>query len=108
MWWHPPRIKYFSYIPGDIAFNPEAAYVHITSNNTIKGTQWASFPDTGGIPLVADMSSDIFSRTLDMDKFGMIYAGAQKNIGPSGTCMVILRDDLLKTAEQNLPSHAQI
>ena len=96
--------KNFSYIPGDITFNPDAAYVHITSNNTIKGTQWASFPDTAGVPLVADMSSDIFSRTLDMDKFGMIYAGAQKNIGPSGTCMVILRDDMLKAADQNLPS----
>ena len=96
--------KNFSYIPGDIFFNPNAAYVHITSNNTIKGTQWQAFPETGGAPLVADMSSDIFSRTLDMDKFGMIYAGAQKNIGPSGTCMVILRDDLLKTAEKDLPS----
>jgi phosphoserine aminotransferase len=96
--------KNFSYIPRDIAFNADAAYVHITSNNTIKGTQWESFPDTGGVPLVADMSSDIFSRSLDMDKFGMIYAGAQKNLGPSGTCMVIVRDDLLATAEKNLPS----
>jgi len=96
--------KNFSYIPSDISFNADAAYVHITSNNTIKGTQWESFPDTNGVPIVADMSSDIFSRSLDMEKFGMIYAGAQKNMGPSGTCMVIVRDDLLATAEKNLPS----
>ena len=96
--------RHFSYIPEALDLNEEAAYVHITSNNTIKGTQWHSFPDTKGIPIVADMSSDFMSRPLDMDQFGMIYAGAQKNIGPSGVCMVILRDDLLKTAEENLPS----
>ncbi|SMC41715.1 phosphoserine aminotransferase apoenzyme [Desulfocicer vacuolatum DSM 3385] len=96
--------KNFSYIPNDISFNADAAYVHITSNNTIKGTQWESFPDTNGVPIVADMSSDILSRPLPMDKFGMIYAGAQKNMGPSGTCMVIVRDDLLATAEKDLPS----
>ena len=96
--------KNFSYIPENIQFNPDAAYVHITSNNTIKGTQWHTFPDTGNVPIIADMSSDIFSRPLDMDKFGMIYAGAQKNIGPAGICMVILRDDLFKTAADDLPS----
>lgn len=96
--------KNFSYIPENISFTKGAAFAHITSNNTIKGTQWQSFPETGGIPLVADMSSDIMSRPLDMDKFGMIYAGAQKNIGPAGLCLVILRDDLLQTAEQDLPS----
>ncbi len=96
--------KDFSYIPGNIKFNSGTTYVHITSNNTIKGTQWHEFPDTKGVPLVADMSSDIMSRTLDMEKFGMIYAGAQKNIGPAGLCMVILRDDLLKQPEENLPS----
>lgn len=96
--------KNFSYIPYDLKLNKDAAYVHITSNNTIKGTQWQTFPDTASVPIIADMSSDIFSRPLDMDKFGMIYAGAQKNMGPAGICMVILRDDLLQTAQEDLPS----
>jgi len=94
----------FAYIPKNIAFNKDAAFAHITSNNTIKGTQWAEFPDTGGVPIVSDMSSDIFSRPLDADKFGMIYAGAQKNIGPSGICMVIVRDDMMKLIPDDLPS----
>lgn len=96
--------KNFSYTPKDITFNTNAVYAHITSNNTIKGTQWASFPDTGGVPLIADMSSDIMCRPLDMDKFGMIYAGAQKNIGPAGVCMVIIRDDMLDRVPDTLPS----
>jgi phosphoserine aminotransferase len=96
--------KDFSYIPEDIPFSKDAKYVHITSNNTIKGTQFAEFPDTGRIPIIADMSSDIFSRPLPLEKFGMIYAGAQKNLGPSGTCVVILRKDLLETANADLPS----
>ncbi|MBU0988395.1 MAG: 3-phosphoserine/phosphohydroxythreonine transaminase [Proteobacteria bacterium] len=96
--------KNFSYIPKDIRFNPDAVYAHITSNNTIKGTQWASFPDTGGVPLIADMSSDIMSRPLAVEKFGLIYAGAQKNIGPAGVCMVIIREDLLKKVPATLPS----
>jgi phosphoserine aminotransferase len=96
--------KNFCYIPDKISFTPGAAYVHITSNNTIKGTQWQQFPETGGVPLIADMSSDFMSRPLDMDKFGMIYAGAQKNIGPAGLCMVILRDDLLKQGAKGLPT----
>jgi len=96
--------KNFSYTPKDITFNTNAVYAHITSNNTIKGTQWASFPDTGGVPLVADMSSDIMCRPLDMGKFGMIYAGAQKNIGPAGVCMVIIRDDMLDRVPDTLPS----
>lgn len=96
--------KDFSYIPKDIAFSDGAKYVHLTSNNTIKGTQFHAFPDTGGVPIVCDMSSDIFSRPLDMDKFGMIYAGAQKNLGPSGTCMVILRKDMLESVNEDLPT----
>jgi phosphoserine aminotransferase len=96
--------KNFSYIPGNIQFNKDAAYVHITSNNTIKGTQWESFPDTGSVPIVADMSSDIMCRPLDMKNIGLIYAGAQKNIGPAGVCMVIIRDDMLKVVPDNLPS----
>ncbi|CAB5079219.1 Phosphoserine aminotransferase (EC [Olavius algarvensis associated proteobacterium Delta 3] len=94
----------YAYIPKDIGFTPGAIYVHVTSNNTIKGTQWADFPDTAGVPLVSDMSSDIFSRKLDIDRFGLIYAGAQKNIGPAGVCMVIVRDDLLERVPENLPS----
>jgi phosphoserine aminotransferase len=94
----------FAYIPKDIAFTPGATYAHITSNNTIKGTQWAQFPDTGGVPLIADMSSDIFSRPLDADRFGLIYAGAQKNMGPAGVCLVVVRDDFLKLVPDNMPT----
>ena len=94
----------FAYIPKNIPFDKNAVYVHLTSNNTIKGTQWAEFPDTNGVPIIADMSSDIMSRPLDVEKFGMIYAGAQKNIGPAGVCMVIIRDDMLKLIPEGLPS----
>ncbi len=94
----------FAYIPKDIAFNADAAYCHITSNNTIKGTQWAAFPDTGGAPLVADMSSDIFCRPLEMTPFGMIYAGAQKNMGPAGVCLAVVRNDLMERAPADLPT----
>jgi phosphoserine aminotransferase len=94
----------YAYIPKDIAFHPDAAYVHLTSNNTIKGTQWHRFPDTGGVPLIADMSSDILSRPFDVAPFGLIYAGAQKNIGPAGVCMVIIREDLLENVPDHLPS----
>jgi phosphoserine aminotransferase len=94
----------FAYIPKNIPFDKNAVYVHLTSNNTIKGTQWAEFPDTNGIPIIADMSSDIMSRPLDVEKFGVIYAGAQKNIGPAGVCMVIIRDDMLSLIPEGLPS----
>ena len=94
----------FAYIPKEFSFNPDAAFVHITSNNTIKGTQWDQFPDTGDVPLVADMSSDFMCRPIDMSKFGMIYVGAQKNIGPAGVCMVIVRDDMLKLIPDGLPT----
>ena len=96
--------KDFSYIPKDIQFSKDAKYVHMTSNNTIKGTQFHEFPDTNGVPILCDMSSDIFSRPLDMGKFGLIYAGAQKNLGPSGTCMVMIRQDMLDMANEDLPS----
>ena len=76
--------------------NDDAAYLHITSNNTIYGTQWKQFPETGNVPLVADMSSDILSEKVDVSKFGIIYAGAQKNLGPSGITVVIIRKDLIK------------
>jgi phosphoserine aminotransferase len=81
-----------------------AAYVHITSNETIAGTQFADFPDTGSLPLIADMSSDILSRKFDANKFAMIYAGAQKNLGPSGVTVVIVREDLLKNEPANIPT----
>ena len=96
--------RQFTYIPRTIAFNQDAAYAHITSNNTIRGTQWPAFPDTGGVPLVADMSSDFMSRPFDAGPFGLIYAGAQKNIGPAGVTIVILRDDLLELVPENLPA----
>ncbi len=96
--------KNFSYIPKNITFSSDTVYTHITSNNTIKGTQWASFPDTNGVPLIADMSSDIMCRPFDVDKFGLIYAGAQKNIGPAGVCMVIIREDMLNRVPDTLPS----
>ena len=83
-------------------FDPGARYVHITSNNTIHGTQWQSFPDTGGVPLVADMSSDILSRVVDVSKFGLLYAGAQKNLGPSGVTLVIIRNDVLEQCAKDL------
>ena len=94
----------YAYIPENIAFNSDAAYCHITSNNTIKGTQWATYPDTGEVPLIADMSSDILCRPFDAAPFGMIYAGAQKNIGPAGVCMVIIRDDMLERVPDSLPT----
>ena len=96
--------KNFCYIPKNISFNKDAVYVHLTSNNTIKGTQFESLPDTGTVPMVIDMSSDIMSRPIDMSKVGMIYAGGQKNIGPAGVCMVIIRQDLLDLVPDNIPS----
>ncbi len=95
--------RQFTYIPGSIAFNRDAVYAHITSNNTIRGTQWAGFPDTAGVPLVADMSSDFLSRPFDARPFGLIYAGAQKNLGPAGVTVVIVREDMLKLVPENLP-----
>ncbi|TYT76117.1 3-phosphoserine/phosphohydroxythreonine transaminase [Desulfobotulus mexicanus] len=87
--------KAFSFIPKNADFDPKARYVHITSNNTIRGTQWQHYPDTGEMPLVCDMCSDIFSRPVPVEKFGLIYAGAQKNLGPSGLTLVIIREDML-------------
>jgi phosphoserine aminotransferase len=76
----------------------------MTTNNTIHGTQWHRLPDVGDAPLVADASSDIFSRPIEISKYGLIYAGAQKNLGPSGVTVVIVRDDLLSRAADSLPS----
>ncbi len=88
----------------DIAYDADDAYVHITSNNTIFGTQWKEFPVTGDVPLVADMSSDILSKPVDVANFGIIYAGAQKNLGPSGVTVVIIRKDLIEKANKNIPT----
>jgi phosphoserine aminotransferase len=89
--------KSFSYAPSqsDLELNPEAAYVHYTPNETIGGVAFDYVPETGDVPLVADYSSSILSEDLDVSKFGLIYAGAQKNIGPAGLCIVIVREDLL-------------
>ena len=96
--------KNYSYIPKNISFNDDAAFVHLTSNNTIKGTQWAEFPDTKGVPIICDMSSDIMSRPLEVNRFGMIYAGDQKNIGPAGACLVIIRKDILDWIPDTVPT----
>jgi len=98
--------KNFSYIPtlDKSMFDPEAAYVHITTNNTIFGTRYRSIPDTGALPLVADMSSNILSEEYDVSKFGIIYAGAQKNLGPAGVAVVIIREDLAGKPIENTPT----
>jgi phosphoserine aminotransferase len=87
----------------ELSLDPKAAYVHITSNNTLFGTQWASYPETGEVPLVADMTSDLLGRRLDVGRFGLIYAGAQKNVGPAGVTVVIVRKDLVATARTDVP-----
>ena len=87
--------KNYSYIPGLPEPSPRAAYRHITTNNTIFGTRYTGFPTAGKVPLVADMSSNILSEPMDISRFGLIYAGAQKNLGPAGTTIVIIREDLL-------------
>jgi phosphoserine aminotransferase len=96
--------KNFSYIPKTFQVDEGASYLHFTSNNTIKGTQWAEFPKPGSVPLVCDMSSDILSRPFDAKPFGLIYAGAQKNIGPAGSAMVIIRKDMLDRVPAGIPS----
>ena len=89
--------------PQDMNFDPNASYVHFTSNETIHGIQWTTEPATlTGIPVICDMSSDILSRPLDVSKYGLIYAGAQKNAGPSGVTLIIIRDDLLERVPANL------
>ena len=94
----------YSYIPKAPPPNPGDAYYHITLNNTIVGTKWAEIPDTGNVPLVADISSCILSEPLDVSKFGLLYAGAQKNLGPAGTTVVIIRDDLIGLAPDWVPT----
>jgi phosphoserine aminotransferase len=88
----------------EIKYPDNVAYLHICSNNTIEGTQFQEFPNTGNVPLVADMSSDIASRRLDFKKFSLIYAGAQKNLGPAGVALVVIRDDFLAKGKKGLPT----
>jgi phosphoserine aminotransferase len=90
----------------EMKFSAEASYVHICTNNTIEGTQWRELPETSA-PLVADMSSDIASKPVDVKRFGLIFAGAQKNLGPSGATVVIVRKDLAERADKNLPTLLQ-
>jgi phosphoserine aminotransferase len=89
---------------GEITWDANAAYAHVTSNNTIFGTQFQTMPDSGAVPLVCDASSDIFSRPIEVAKYGLIYAGAQKNLGPSGVTLVIMRKELLKRSPAALPT----
>ena len=96
----------FARIPrqDELTFTPGAAYVHFTTNNTLFGTEWTGEPAVGDVPLVADTSSDMFSRPIDVAKYGLIYAGAQKNLGPSGVTLVIIREDLLERSSKSLPT----
>lgn len=93
----------FSYIPKGYEIDKDFTYLHLTSNNTIFGTQYQDFPDTQ-VPIVCDMSSDIFSRPLDVNRFGVIYAGAQKNLGPAGVTLAIVRKDLLNKVDRAIPT----
>jgi len=95
----------FSYIPNDIEFSGNAAFAHITGNNTIYGTEYHKWPKASSdVPLVCDMSSHIMDKVIDSKKFGVIYAGAQKNMGPAGVTLVIVRDDLLGRVPENTPT----
>jgi phosphoserine aminotransferase len=94
--------------PNEIRYSSSPVYVHITTNNTIFGTQWRTEPPVpGGVPLMADTSSDMYSRPIDVRKYGIIYAGAQKNLGPSGVVLVIIRNDLVEAGSKSLPTMLQ-
>jgi len=96
----------FARIPrqDEIRIGAGTSYVHMTSNNTIFGTEWKTEPDVGGAPLVCDTSSDMFSRPIDLRKYALIYAGAQKNLGPAGLTLVIVREDMLQRSQKELPT----
>lgn len=95
--------KKFTYIPKEFTLPDNAKYLHLTTNNTVQGTQFHTIPEVN-VPIIADMSSDIFSRPIDIKKYGLIYAGAQKNMGPAGTTMVIIRKDLVGKLEREIPT----
>ncbi|MCH9016337.1 MAG: 3-phosphoserine/phosphohydroxythreonine transaminase [Chloroflexi bacterium] len=96
----------FDCVPGqdELELDPEADYVHFTGNNTIYGTEWPTEPEVGGVPLVADLSSNIFSKPIDVSRYGLIYAGAQKNLGAAGVTLVLIRDGLLSRSPDSLPA----
>ena len=96
----------YSRVPtqAELKLTPGAAYVHMTSNNTIEGTEFKDLPDVGGAPLVNDTSSDMFSRPIDVGRHALIYSGAQKNMGPAGVTVVIVRDDMLARSQKTLPT----
>jgi phosphoserine aminotransferase len=100
------KAEQFTRVPrnDEIVLTPNAAFVHMTSNNTIYGTEWKDLPDAGGMPLVSDTSSDMFSRPLDVSKHALIYSGAQKNLGAAGVTLVIIREDLLARSAASLPA----
>ncbi len=100
------KAENYSRIPAqaELKLTSGAAYVHMTSNNTIEGTEYKTLPEVGGVPLVSDTSSDMFSRPLDVAKHALIYSGAQKNLGPSGVTLVIIREDLLARSQKSLPT----
>jgi phosphoserine aminotransferase len=100
------KAENYSRIPAqaELKLTPGAAYVHMTSNNTIEGTEYKALPDVGGAPLVSDTSSDMFSKPLDVAQHALIYSGAQKNLGPSGVTLVIIREDLLARSQKSLPT----
>jgi len=96
----------YSRIPrqDELKLTPNAAYVHMTSNNTIEGTEYKTLPNVGDVPLVSDTSSDMFSKPIDVTKHALIYSGAQKNMGPAGVTVVIIRDDMLQRSQKSLPT----
>ncbi|MGC8668988.1 MAG: 3-phosphoserine/phosphohydroxythreonine transaminase [Chthonomonadales bacterium] len=94
----------FTHIPKDLTLAPGSRYLHITTNNTIEGTEWPELPECGSVPLVADMSSDILARVRDHSRFALIYAGAQKNAGPAGVTLVVARKSFLEQAASDLPA----
>lgn len=98
--------KTFNYLPTEFKFDPEADYVHICTNNTIYGTEWKEFqiPSVGNVPFIADMSSDLFAMQRDFSRYDLIYAGAQKNIGPAGVTLVVIKKSFLEKAKENLPT----
>ena len=91
--------------PTTLQVNPDAAYLHMTSNETIGGIEWQDWPDTGDVPIVCDMSSDIMSRPVPVEKFGIIYAGAQKNLGPAGLALTVIRDDIIESCPDDLTAY---
>jgi phosphoserine aminotransferase len=94
----------YDHVPSSVLTSDQSAYVHLTTNETIQGVQWHSIPDVGDVPLLADMSSDILSRPIDANRFALIYAGAQKNLGPAGVTIVVVREAMFTRANRNLPT----